>query len=290
MSAVKEVRGPRVDDLTRDFSRVGQSAKVIPIPKVAPIPPLRPLFSDSLLDASGSERRRRGIASVLSFSFEAFLIGAVLILPLIFTDALPKQQLLTLLVAPPPPPPPPPAAPAVTKVLQKIQTNLLTDGQLRAPTRIPDRVQMIHEEEAAPAVSGVMGGVPGGVPGGQLGGVIGGIISRTTNLAAVPKLALPAAPKRIRISQGVTKGQLIFRKEPDYPKLALMARVQGEVLLRAIVGKDGSIKELEVVSGSPMLNPTAIAAVQQWRYRPFMLNGEPVEVETNVTVIFQIPQ
>jgi len=288
MAAVVEVREPQVEDRTGDLARGREPARVVSVQRIPPIPPMRPLFSDSLLDTSVPERKRRGLAAVLSFTFEALFIGSVLILPLVFTDALPKQQLLTFLVAPPPPPPPPPAAPAVNKVVRQIQSNL-AGGQLRAPTRIPERVQMIKEEETPPEISGVAGGVPGGVPGGQMGGVIGGIIGHVSNLA-VPKLSLPAGPKRIRISQGVTKGQLVYRKEPAYPPLALMARVQGEVLLRAIVSKDGSIKELEVVSGNPMLNPTAIAAVQQWRYRPFMLNGEPVEVETNVTVIFQIPQ
>ncbi len=292
MSAVNKVRGSQVDDLSRDIARAREPARVVPVRKVVPIPRMRPLFSDSLLDTTVPERKRRGLAAVLSFTFEVLFIGAVLILPLIYTDALPKQQLLTFLVAPPPPPPPPPppAAPAVSKVTQKVQTNLLTGGQLRAPTRIPERVQMIHEEEVPPEVSGVMGGVPGGVPGGQLGGVIGGIISHTSNLAAVPKLALPTAPKRIRISQGVTKGQLIFRVEPEYPKIALAARIQGQVFLKAIIAKDGSIKELELVSGPPMLAPNAIQAVRQWRYRPFLLNGEPVEVETNVAIMFQIPQ
>ncbi len=288
MPAVDEVRELQLDERTGDLARVREPARVVSVQRVPPIPPMRPLFSDSLLDTSVPERKRRGLAAVLSFTFEALFLGSVLILPLIFTDALPKQQLLTFLVAPPPPPPPPPAAPAVTKVVRQIQSNL-QGGQLRAPTRIPQRVQMIHEDETPPEVSGVEGGVPGGVPGGQLGGVIGGII-RGSNLAAVPKLMAPAAPKRIRISQGVTRGQLIYRKEPAYPPLALIARVQGEVLLKAIIGKDGNIKELEVVSGNPMLNPTAIAAVQQWRYRPFLLNGEAVEVETNVSVIFQIPQ
>jgi protein TonB len=260
------------------------------VQKVPPVVPTRPLFSDSLLETTVGERKRRGFAAVLSITLEAVFVGSVLILPLVFTDALPKQQLLTFLVAPPPPPPPPaPAAPAVNKVVRQIQSNLLKGGQLRAPTRIPARVQIIHEEEAPPEIAGVEGGVAGGIPGGQLGGVIGGIVSHTSNLAT-PKLLAPSVPKRIRISQGVTKGQLVYRKEPAYPPLARMARVQGEVLLKAIVGKDGSIRELEVVSGSSMLTAGAMAAVQQWRYRPFLLNGEPVEVETNVTVIFQIPQ
>ena len=147
---------------------------------------------------------------------------------------------------------------------------------------------MIREEEAPPplsSVGGVVGGVAGGIPGGQLGGVIGGIVNQTSNLAAVPKLVL-APPKRIRVSQGVTRGLLIQKTEPIYPPLARQARVQGDVVLKAIVSKEGNIKQLELISGHPMLAPAAIEAVQQWHYRPFLLNGEPVEVETQVTVTF----
>jgi len=104
---------------------------------------------------------------------------------------------------------------------------------------------------------------------------------------AVPKLAT-ATPKRIRVSQGVTKGLLIQKIEPKYPPLALAARIWGEVILKAIITKDGEIKELELVSGHPMLTPAAIAAVRQWRFRPYLLNGDPIEVETTVTVTFKI--
>jgi len=135
------------------------------------------------------------------------------------------------------------------------------------------------------ATGGVVGGVPGGIPGGQLGGVIGGIISATSNLAAVPKLA---TVQRIRISQGVTKGLLIHRVEPVYPTLAKAARVQGEVLLKAVIDVNGNIQNLQLISGHPMLVPAAISAVQGWKYKPYLLNGQPVEVETMVTVIFSL--
>src|SRR5262249_49573407 len=100
----------------------------------------------------------------------------------------------------------------------------------------------------------------------------------------------PPAIKRICISQGVTKGLLIQKIEPKYPALAAQARIQGQVLLKAIISKDGDIKELELVSGHPMLAPAALEAVTQWHYRPFLLNGEPVEVETSITVNFQLSQ
>jgi periplasmic protein TonB len=245
----------------------------------------RLLFSDSLLESSLSERRRRGLAATISIVFQCVVIGALLILPLMFTQALPTQQLLTYLVAPPPPPPPPPPAVPTVKV---VQTDMLDGGQLRTPTRIPRKVEMIREEEAPPPATagGVVGGVPGGIPGGQLSGVIGGIISSTSNpVAFVPKIE---PVKRIRISQGVTRGMVISKIEPKYPTIAITARITGVVLLKAIISKQGTITELQVVSGHPVLIPAAMDAVKQWRYRPYLLNGEPVEVETTIVVNFDI--
>jgi protein TonB len=147
---------------------------------------------------------------------------------------------------------------------------------------------MIREEEAPPpAIAvGVVGGVVGGVPGGQLGGVISGIVSSTSRSIAVTPMLEPV--KRVRISQGVTQGMVINKVQPVYPKLALVARVTGVVLVKAVISKQGVISELQVVSGHPVLVPAALKALKQWRYRPYLLNGEPVEVETYITVTFAI--
>ena len=144
---------------------------------------------------------------------------------------------------------------------------------------------MIKEEEAPPDLggAGVPGGVPGGIPGGSAGGVIGGIISSTP--VAVPKVATPT---RVRVSQGVTQGLLIRKVQPNYPPLARQARIQGSVLLQAEISKEGSIENLHLISGHPMLAPAAIEAVKQWKYKPYILNGEPVEVETQITVNFTL--
>jgi periplasmic protein TonB len=144
---------------------------------------------------------------------------------------------------------------------------------------------MIKEDEAPPPVmsAGVVGGVPGGIPGGQMGGVIGGIISSAP--VAVPKVA---TPQRVRVSQGVTQGLLIRKIQPNYPPLARQARIQGSVLLQAEISKDGTIENLHLISGHPMLAPAAIEAVKQWKYKPYILNGEPVEVETQITVNFTL--
>ena len=256
------------------------------------VPVARPkaLFEDSLLEASGGQRERRTWATLLSFVLQCLLVGVLLLIPLWFTDVLPKQQLLTFLEAPPPPPPPPPAAtaPAAVKVVKV--TSDIANGQLRSPGRIPAKVQMIKEDDAPPPTEisgGVVGGVPGGIPGGQLGGVIGGIVSSTSSVAAVPSLTKPT-PQRVRVSQGVSKGLLIYRTEPTYPPLARQAHIQGVVVLTAVVDKDGNIQNLQVESGHPMLAPAAIEAVKHWRYKPFLLSGQPVEVETTVTVTFQL--
>ena len=256
---------------------------------MGPALPERPIFSDSVLEF-GPQRKRKFFATTTSFIVNCLVICVMLAVPLMFTEELPKAQLLTFLVAPPPPPPPPPpAAEQVQRVVKQIQTDMLNSGQLRTPSKIPQKVQMIKEEEAPPpmpATGGVVGGVPGGIPGGQLGGVIGSVIS-SSSLAAVPKF-VPATPQRIRISAGVTKGLLIHRLEPTYPPLARAARVQGDVVLSAIIDTNGQIQNLQLVSGHPMLVPAAITAVRQWRYKPYLLNGQPVEVETTITVIFTL--
>jgi periplasmic protein TonB len=267
------------------------AAAVLPRAEIV-VPPAafeRIMFSDSLLEF-GPQRKRKFFATTTSFILNILALGLLLAVPLMFTETLPKAQLLTFLTAPPPPPPPPPAAAAVQRIVHQIQTDVLSTGQLRTPTRIPQKVQMIKEDEAPPpmaATGGVVGGVPGGIPGGQLGGVIGGIVSATSSLAAVPKFS-PTTPQRVRISQGITKGLLIHRVEPPYPTLARQARVQGEVVLKAIISTNGEIQDLQLVSGHPMLVPAAIAAVREWRYKPYLLNGQPVEVETTITVIFQL--
>ncbi len=240
------------------------------------------MFEDSLIESGNRLKTKRGATTFLSFVIQMFLLGILILIPLIYTDALPKQQLMTFLVAPPPPPPPPPPPAAAPVKVVKMQSEMV-NGQLRTPTKIPQKVQMIKEEETPPDLGGgVAGGVPGGVPGGSMGGVIGGIIGST---AAIPKVA---APQRVRVSTGVATGLLIRKVTPNYPPLARQARIQGQVVLQAEISKDGTIQNLQLISGHPMLAPAAIEAVRQWRYKPYLLNGEPVAVETQVIVNFSL--
>ncbi|HMJ27048.1 MAG TPA: hypothetical protein VK475_14515, partial [Pyrinomonadaceae bacterium] len=182
------------------------------------------MFEDSLIESGGRLKTRRGKTTTLAVIFQVGIIAIMVLIPLLFTEALPKTQLMTFLVAPPPPPPPPPP-PAAVKIVKTIQTDIV-NGQLRTPTKIPKKVEIVKEEESPPPMNaGVVGGVPGGVPGGSMGGVMGSIIGGTP--VAVPKVAV----QRVRVSQGVTQGMVIHKVQPTYPPLARTARVQGAVQL-----------------------------------------------------------
>ncbi len=239
------------------------------------------MFEDSLVESSGKIKTKRGLTTFLSFSVQMLLIGVLILIPLIYTEALPKSQMMTFLVAPPPPPPPPPPPAAAPIKVVKVQTEII-NNELRQPTKIPDKVKMIKEDEAPPQVAAGLG-VPGGVAGGTMGGVLGGIVSSSS--LPPPKIA---PPQKIRVSSGVAQGNVLSKVTPQYPAIARTARIQGTVVLEATISKQGTIQNLRAVSGPPMLYQAAIDAVRQWRYKPYLLNGEPVEVSTTVNVVFNL--
>jgi protein TonB len=158
----------------------------------------------------------------------------------------------------------------------------MMNNQLTAPTRIPHDIKMVTQKEAAPASFGVAGmeGLTGGTAGGVMGGIFG-------NSGSAPKVKV-APPKKVNISAGVAVGMLLQKTMPVYPPIAKAARVSGTVVLQATISKAGSIENLQVVSGPAMLQQAALDAVRTWRYRPYLLNNEPVEVETTINVIFTL--
>jgi periplasmic protein TonB len=219
----------------------------------------------------------------IAYLFEAILLGAIILYPLMYTQTLPQAQLMTMLVAPPPPPPPPPPAPPAPKV---IIHKVSMEDLLKAPTVIPKTIQQIKETPEAPQAAGVVGGVPGGVPGGSMGGVIGGMVGAPPP----PPPPKPAAPKRITVGGQVEESKKIYAPAPEYPQIAKMARVQGLVRLAAVISKDGTIQDLHLISGPPLLVNAAMQAVAKWRYQPTLLNGEPVDVDTEIDVNFTLQE
>jgi protein TonB len=163
---------------------------------------------------------------------------------------------------------------------------LMDAGKLVAPKVIPKDIKIIKEEAEPDLGMGVSGGVVGGVAGGSMGGVIGGVIG---GVGAAPP---PPRPNQGRIRQGgnVQAAKLVNKVQPVYPPLARQTRISGTVRLHAIIAKDGSIQSLEVMSGHPLLQQSALDAVRQWKYQATLLNGEPVEVDTTIDVIFSLNQ
>lgn len=247
------------------------------------------MFDDLVVSSPTSKKTNKPWTVIVSIIFQCLALTVLILVPLIYTEALPKTMLTGLIVAPPPPPPPPPP-PAPAQIIKvKPVARLMQAGKLMAPKAIPKDVKIIKEAEMPPDVGGaVTGGVPGGVPGGTAGGVMGGIIGGTvgSNVPPPPKIA----QQRIKQGGQVVAANLITKITPQYPALARQARIQGTVKLHAIIAKDGTIQELQQVSGHPLLIQAALDAVRQWRYRPTMLNGEPVEVDTTIDVIFSLNQ
>ena len=244
------------------------------------------MFEDMVVSTSTAVKTNKPWTVVLSFVFQAGFLAVLILIPLIYTEALPKTMMATLLVAPPPPPPPPPPPAATPVVHVKPQVHLIDAGKLVAPKVIPKDIKII-KEEAEPDMGAIGGvGVPGGVAGGSMGGVLGGVMGGIGAAPPPPKVA----PSRIRQGGNVQAAKLINRVQPSYPPLARQTRISGTVRLHAIIGKDGTVRELTLESGHPLLVQAALDAVRQWRYQPTLLNGEPVEVDTTIDVIFSLNQ
>jgi periplasmic protein TonB len=234
------------------------------------------MFDQMVISGAHTNKTHKPWTVALSASVQVIILGILILIPLIYTEALPNGMLSTFLVAPPPPPPPPPPAAAVKEI---VRPRIVQPEKMVAPTVIPKKV--VIEKDAAPDVgAGVAGGV--GVIGGT-GNVLGGIIG-----GAPPPPPRPAVTGPVRVGGNVMAAKAIDRPSPEYPAIAKAAHVQGTIVLHAIIAKDGTVQDLQYISGPPLLMKAAMDAVKQWRYQPTELNGEPVEVDTTIQVIFTL--
>jgi len=234
----------------------------------------KPMFNT--LESTWDRSAHRGWTTLASFGFQAMALSLLLLTPLIWIQGPPKLQWFEPL--PVPAAPPAPASPVTGQ--HPTRSSNISDGHLQLPPTIPASVANLNEQPVAssPDVSGLR---VVGSTGSRGGGVISSIGSAVE--VVPPPQPVPVPP--LRISHWA-EGNLIYRVQPIYPLLARQARVQGAVELRAIVSKSGTIENLVVLRGHPLLVPAAINAVRQWRYRPYLLNGEAIEVETEITVNF----
>jgi periplasmic protein TonB len=228
-----------------------------------------------MFEQVNTDKTHKSWTVTLSLLVQFGILIVLILIPLIYTEALPKELTSMFLVAPaPPPPPPPPAA-----IVKTVRPKFIAPQRMVAPTMIPKKVEIVKDE--APDL-GAAGGF--GVAGGVAGGVLGGIITS----GGPPPPPRPPTPTRITIGGNVQQAKAIDRVQPQYPAIAKAAHVQGTVVLHAIIAKDGTVQQLQLMSGPPLLVNAAMEAVRQWRYQPTLLNGEPVEVDTTIQVVFSL--
>src|SRR5271155_5893740 len=210
------------------------------------------IFHDSLLE-SGQKSQRNPWAPVGSLAFPLLFLVTLVLAPLYFTDSLPKREMLMMLYVPPA------AASNVTRL--RAPTSAYASTSLRMPDVVP------KTQEAPPPPVDTTSGVVGGVPGGAVGGVPGGVLSEVLGSThPVPVLAkTPEPTKRMRVASRVAAANLIHDVTPIYPPEAGRARIEGTVVLLAVIGKDGTVQDVQVKSGERVLAQAAIDAVKQWR-------------------------
>ena len=237
------------------------------------------MFEDSLVESTGRIRTRSRRYVAGSFLLEAALITTLILIPYLYPAALPERFLSVPLIAPPP-------APAPVMVAQRavsapaLHPEMLMDT-VTAPVRIPTGIHRIIDN-----------GPPSLVIGGDFGesrgsGIQGALLPGT---AAPPAPRVQPAPHKgpVHVSGGVAEGRLIVPIQPVYPALARVTHTEGTVVVEAMISTNGKIENTRVVSGPSLLVQAALNAIQQARYRPFLLNGQPIEVETTIRVVFTL--
>ena len=233
------------------------------------------MFEDVLIESGSQKGKGRKIVSLpVALALHLVVIGVVVGASIWFVEDVPEPPIpVTFYAAAPPPPPPPPAATTAVALAKQMYETRDFDPMLILADALQDAG--CHDESVLTHCRGE-GGVPGGVPGGVIGGVVGGTGPGTGD-------------EPLRVGGDVKAPQLTNRVEPSYPEAARKARMEGVVILEAIITASGSVEEVKVLkSVNPLLDAAAQRAVQQWRYRPATLNGRAVRVYLTVTVTFNL--
>ena len=235
------------------------------------------MFEDATFESTGRirTRSRRWMAAALCFNGSILL--AMILIPLIYPEALPGIGVVCQIVAPPPPPQPQPVRRQPQHPLHS--NSEMPFGHLIAPRTIPPLITVFNGPEDAP-VSGI--GMDSGIP-----GATGNGPNPFPGGGAGPRVR-PEVKGPVRVSSSVIAGLLIRKTVPVYPPIARAARQEGTVVLQATISKEGTIENLRVAEGPQLLRQAALDAVRNWLYTPCKLNGEPVEVESTINVVFKL--
>jgi protein TonB len=236
------------------------------------------MFEDSLVESTGRIRTRSSRYAAGSFVLETALVAVILLIPYVYPDTLPHKFLNVPLIAPPPS-----AAPVVAQPATAASRSQPIALDLSLPATIPHGpIQIVDPLNPGANIPGVI----------DFGTPHVGVVGVPDLGPSIPPPSRPVHPAKptgpIHVSSGVANGQLIVPIQPHYPVIARQMRVQGTVVVAATISITGRIENLRVLSGSPILVPAAVDAIRQSRYRPWTLNGEPVEVETTINIVFSL--
>ena len=232
------------------------------------------MFEDSTFESASRIHTRSRNWMIATFALNGSILLALILIPLMYPEALPRLMTTFLMEAPPPPLPDPP--PVVH--LQHVDTaQLQMQGRtLFAPSVIPPHPYIAQNQEAVPTGNVAVWNEANDSAAASLFG------------PTVHPDVRPAVRGPIRISAPIVEGLLIRKTIPTYPPIAIATHTQGTVTLQATISRSGTIENLRVASGPAMLQRAALEAVKSWVYRPYLLNGDPVEVETTVNVVFTL--
>ncbi len=235
------------------------------------------MFEDSTFESNGRIHTRSRGWMIATFLFNGSILFGLILIPLIYPEALSHQMMPWLLTVPPPPPATPPP-PQTTHPFHG-QSEINPDNTITAPPVIPHFPPRDFGPEQDRGNTLMTMDAGGPLPGDPNG------IFRNHGPANVVRAEVKGP---VRVPSSLVAGLLIYKVTPNYPAIAKAAGVQGTIVLQAIISKTGTIENLRVASGPPMLQQVSIDAVHNWRYRPYLLNGQPVEVETTINVVFSL--
>ncbi|MGA2807350.1 MAG: energy transducer TonB [Terracidiphilus sp.] len=235
------------------------------------------MFEDATFDSMGRIRTRSRGWMIATFTFNGSILLALILIPLIYPQALPHQAIAFLMEAPAPPPAPQPPPQPTAHAFHGVSE--VQDGHFFAPSKIPGHIALFSGPEQAPGANYTGIDQDTGVPGGT---------GYAFHGQGAPRVVHPEVNAPVRIAGTVEAGLLLQKTIPQYPPMAVAMRVEGTVVLAATISKGGTIENLRVTSGPALLQQAALDAVKTWRYRPYLLDGQPVEVETTVNVIFTL--
>ena len=232
------------------------------------------MFEASFMESGNRIKAKNKYWSIVSLLLKGAVLVALILWPLLGPEALHTEVMAALLVAPPtcPPPPPMQATPEAP-----IQPESLSN-QLQAPSKI----KTLKEQAPAFTMDGVqrMEGLADGEQE-EIDTILGSVGTR-------PAIVRRGRSRTLSISSGVMAGDLLDETVPQYPAIAKAGRIRGIVVLQGTISETGVIRNVRVISGPPMLQQAAVDAVRSRHYKPYLLNGNPVEVETTVSVVFNV--